>query len=51
MSYTVIIKTNKNHTSEHEVEATSPDQAIDLVLDTMHSDVHEAWCEDVHEYL
>jgi hypothetical protein len=51
MSYTVIIKTNKNHTLEHEVEATSPDHAIDLVLDTVHTDVFEVWCEDIHEFL
>ena len=49
MIYTVTLRGLYTH--EHEVEATSPDHAIDLVLDTIHSDVHEAWCEDIHEVL
>jgi hypothetical protein len=51
MSYTVTIKGIKNHTSEHEVEAVSPEHAIDLVLDTVHTDILEVWCEDIHEFL
>jgi len=51
MIYTVTIKGIKNHTSEHEVEAISADHAIDLVLDTVHTDVFEVWCEDIHEFL
>jgi hypothetical protein len=51
MSYTVTIKGIKNHTSEHEVEAISPEYAIDLVLDTVHTDILEVWCEDIHEFL
>jgi hypothetical protein len=51
MIYTVKVQGIKNHTSDHEVEATSPDQAIDLVLEKVSFDVHQVWCEDLHEVL
>jgi len=51
MIYTVKIKGIKNHTSEHKVEAESPDQAIDLVMDKVSDDITEVWCEDIHEVL
>lgn len=51
MIYTVILKGDKNHTSEHKVVAESPDDAIDLVLGRVPFDVNEVWCEDIHEIL
>jgi hypothetical protein len=51
MIYTVILKGTKNHTSEHKVEADSPDHAIDLVLEKISFDVQQVWCEDIHEVL
>ena len=51
MIYTVTIQGDKNHTSDHKVEAVSPEHAIDLVLNGIHSDVKQVWCEDIHEIL
>jgi hypothetical protein len=51
MIYTVILKGTKNYMSEHKVEADSPDQAVDLVIDKVPYDIKEVWCEDIHEIL
>ena len=51
MIYTVKVQGAKNHTSEHEVEATSADHAIDLVLSKVSFDVAQVWCEELHEIL
>ena len=51
MMYTVKIKGIKNHTAEHKVEADSPDQAIDLVIEKVSYDIKEVWCEHLHEVL
>lgn len=51
MIYAVKTLGIKNHTSDHEVEATSPDHAIDVVLNTVAYDIKEVWCEDLHEIL
>jgi hypothetical protein len=51
MIYTVTVQGIKNHTSERKVEATSPDHAIDLVLESIPFDVQQVWCEDIHEVL
>ena len=51
MIYKVSLKTVKGHTSVIDVEADSPDSAIDIMLEKIPFDVREVWCEDIYEAL
>jgi hypothetical protein len=51
MIYTVKILSEKNITSEHQVEAPSAQDAIDLVVDEAPFVISEVWCENIHDCL
>ena len=47
----VKILSEKNITSEHQVEAPSAQDAIDLVVDEAPFVISEVWCENIHDCL
>ena len=51
MIYTVKILSEKNIFSEHQVEAPSAQDAIDLVVDEAPFVISEVWCDNIHDYL
>ena len=51
MIYTVKILSEKNHISEHQVEAKSAQDAIDEVVDEAPFVISEVWCDNIHDYL
>jgi hypothetical protein len=49
--YTVKILSEKNITSEHQIEAPSAQDAIDIVVDEAPFVISEVWCDNIHDYL